>query len=414
MAEDPADVADAGVPAGIFALSPAHAVADIYDFSSSKNSKLYINATAPLRNKHDGTVDTLRPMLDDLLLRSSEFGWSVLLTIKDDDNVDRDLIEQSRMITLANIRTAAQAYINAESRDAQDNQMMTMCIMNSLTPEGSKSLYEAQSDYKVDNIPCGPLIIKVLLLECEVETAATNFYVRHQMTLLPRKIVELNYDVAAFNKHVNDLRRQLYHGGETSSDLLLHVLLSYLACKDPDFVAGIKDQKRQFEAGKETLDLSSLMILALKQYQTLIQDGTYNKPTAQEEHIIALTAKLDKQMNQGKSNKVDSKNTKKKVKSFTAQPAKKSFDKPRVYRNEPAWMSIPPTDGRFVKRIEGVDWTFCRTHTKWGKHSEADCIKRRKQGNTGTRTAATQQTASTPGTLTMEQAIASVLNQSDD
>jgi hypothetical protein len=185
---------------------------------------------------------------------------------------------------------------------------------------------------KVNNVPCGPLIIKVLLLKCEVETAATNLYVRHQMTLLPKKIVELNYDVAAFNKHVNDLRRQLYHGGETSSDLLLHVLLSYLACKDPDFVAGIKDQKRQFEAGKETLDL-----LALKQYQTLVQDGTYNKPTAQEEHIIALTAKLEKQMNdRNKSNKVDSKITKKKVKSFAAQPAKKTFDKPRVYRNEPA------------------------------------------------------------------------------
>jgi hypothetical protein len=415
MAEDPADVADAGVPVGIFALSPAHAVADIYDFSSSKNSKLYINATAPLRNKHDGTVDTLCPMIDDLLLRSSEFGWSVLLTIKDDDNVNRDLIEQSRMITLTNIRTAAEAYINAESRDAQDNQMMTMCIMDSLTPEGSKSLYEAQSDYKVNNVPCGPLIIKVLLLECEVETAATNFYVRHQMRLLPKKIVELNYDVAAFNKHVNDLRRQLYHGGETSSALLLHVLLSYLACKDPDFVAGIKDQKRQFEAGKETLDLSSLVILALKQYQTLIQDSTYNKPTAQKEHIIALTAKLDKQMNdRSKSNKVDSKITKKKVKSFAAQPAKKTFDKPRVHRNEPAWMSIPPIDGRYVKKIEGVDWKFCRTHKKWGKHSEADCIKHRQEGNTGTRTTGTQQSVSTPGTLTMEQAIVSVLNQSDD
>jgi hypothetical protein len=128
-----ADPAEAGVPAGIFALSPAHTVEDIYDFSSSKKSKLYVNATAPLRNKHDGTVDTLRSMLNDLLLRSSKFGWSVLLTIKDDDDVNRrDLIEQSRMITLTNIRTAAQAYINAESRDAQDNQMMTMCFMNSL------------------------------------------------------------------------------------------------------------------------------------------------------------------------------------------------------------------------------------------------------------------------------------------
>ena len=41
-----ADPAEAGVPAGIFALSPARAVADIYDFSSSKNSKLYKHSEA--------------------------------------------------------------------------------------------------------------------------------------------------------------------------------------------------------------------------------------------------------------------------------------------------------------------------------------------------------------------------------
>ena len=44
MAEE--EPADARVPAGIFALSPAHAVEDIYDFSSSKNSKLYKHSEA--------------------------------------------------------------------------------------------------------------------------------------------------------------------------------------------------------------------------------------------------------------------------------------------------------------------------------------------------------------------------------
>jgi hypothetical protein len=44
----------------------------------------------------------------------------------------------------------------------------------------------------------------------------------------------------------------------------------------------------------------------------------------------------------------------------------------------------------------------------------ADCNKRRQEGNSGTRATGTQQSVSTPGTLTMEQAIASVLNQSDE
>ena len=44
----------------------------------------------------------------------------------------------------------------------------------------------------------------------------------------------------------------------------------------------------------------------------------------------------------------------------------------------------------------------------------ADCHKHRQEGNRGTRTTGTQQSVSTPGTLTMEQAIASVLNQYDE
>ena len=44
----------------------------------------------------------------------------------------------------------------------------------------------------------------------------------------------------------------------------------------------------------------------------------------------------------------------------------------------------------------------------------ADCHKHRQEGNSGTRTLGTQQSVSTPGTLTKEQAIASVLNQSDE
>jgi hypothetical protein len=82
-------------------------------------------------------------------------------------------------------------------------------------------------------------------------------------------------------------------------------------------------------------------------------------------------------------------------------------------------------NSKLYKRLE-ADWPQFKQTMKEEvtshevlKHLEivlpyADCHKHRQEGNSGTRTTGTQQSVSTPGTLTMEQAIASVLNQSDE
>ena len=60
MANPTGGTAAGGPPAApVFALNPSKAVADLYDFASVKDSKLYVTATASLTTKHDGTKKTL-------------------------------------------------------------------------------------------------------------------------------------------------------------------------------------------------------------------------------------------------------------------------------------------------------------------------------------------------------------------
>ena len=73
------------VPPIVFALTPAQAVADLYDYSKAKDAKIYKTATDSLNTKHNGTIATLRPMLDELLMRAKDYNWNSLIMIKDNE-----------------------------------------------------------------------------------------------------------------------------------------------------------------------------------------------------------------------------------------------------------------------------------------------------------------------------------------
>jgi hypothetical protein len=265
-----------------FALTPAQAVRDLYDYNTTKDAKIYKMATDSLLTKHDGTISTLRPMLDELLLRVKDFNWTSLISILDDDGKPCNIILQNRALSIENIICAATPYLGTHTRMAQDNYMMVQCILNSLDTDGAKALRSSQYSYTHGTEPCAALLVKVLLLDCEVETASTNFYVRAQLGDLEQFMVSIDYDVIAFNKHVSELLRKLRQGGEESHDdvlfIYMHVMRAYLICPDSDFLLAIKLQKIKAEADPKLLTLPTLMIVAQKTYQTLLQEGTYNAP----------------------------------------------------------------------------------------------------------------------------------------
>jgi hypothetical protein len=260
--------AGAAVPGRVvdFALTPAQAVRDLYDYNTTKDAKIYKMATDPLLTKHDGTIATLRPMLDQLLMRVKDFSWDTLVSIEDDDKKAFNVILQNRALTMNNVANSARTYLGTQTRTAQDNYLMVQCILNSLDADGAKALRNSQYSYVQNGEPCAALLVKVLLLDCEVETASTNFFVRAQLGDLEQHMVSIDYDVIVFNKHVSELLRKLRQGGEESHDdvlfIYMHVMRAYLICPDPDFLLAIKLQKLKAEGDPKLLTLPILMITA--------------------------------------------------------------------------------------------------------------------------------------------------------
>ena len=293
-------------------------------------------------------------MLDELLLRVKDFNWTSLVNILDDEGKQCNIILQNRALSIENVIAAATPYLGTHTRMAQDNYMMVQCILNSLDADGAKALRSSQYPYTHGTEPCAAPLIKVLLLDCEVETASTNFYVQAQLGDLEQFMVSIEYDVIAFNKHVSELVRKLRQGGEESHDdvlfIYMHVMRAYLICPDADFLLAIKLQKIKAESDPKLLTLPTLMIVAQKTYQTLLQEGTYNAPQTHESRLVALAAKYGTlNVKHGNGNS-------------------KGKGKERERPKKPEWTSKAPTDGVLTKTVNGKSYHFCTFHKRWGFH----------------------------------------------
>ena len=81
-------------------------------------------------------------------------------------------------------------------------------------------------------------------------------------------MVNIDYNVVEFNKHVSELLRKLRQCGEENQDdvlfIYMHVMKAYLICPDQDFLLAIKLQKIKAEAEPKLLTLPTLMISAQK------------------------------------------------------------------------------------------------------------------------------------------------------
>jgi hypothetical protein len=149
-------------PAIEFALVPAQAICDLYDFKTTKDTTIYKVATDLLNAKGNKTAET-------------------------------------------NIIASATAYIDQQARATQDSYIIFACILASLDSTGAIALRNSEYSYLIDGTACEALLMKVLLLDCEVETASTNFFVCVQLGILERHMVSVGYNNIAFNKRIANL-----------------------------------------------------------------------------------------------------------------------------------------------------------------------------------------------------------------
>ena len=101
--------------------------------------------------------------------------------------------------------------------------------------------------------------------------------------------------------------------GETTQDLRTNLFKAYASCSDSTFVRYISDIQTKWEEG-EDITAERLMERAANKYKIMKTKEIWNAPSAEQEKLVALEAKITslKQKYDAKKNKLNKKKGKKK------------------------------------------------------------------------------------------------------
>ena len=372
MAEEEPNVA--------FAFSPAQAVQGLLDYSKSEHSKIYKSAIREVcKEPFECEADGLYQFLKDIQDRADEMGWSdgilnITLEVTDDNEpVQEKLIDNYGTISLEQVVESELQYINEQGREAQDTFMLYKCLMASLSNSAKKRISLWSEQYRIgdNNLCSGVALLKIIVRESHLDTNATTNQIRTKLSNLDSYILTVDSDIGKFNQYVKLLVQSLTARNQKTSDLLINLFKGYGAVSDEVFRAWLMRKQDDHEEGEE-LTPDELMIAAKNKFDTMVEKGTWNAPTA-EEKIVALEAKFNSTM-KSLNKKVTFDNSKKQV-------AKKGADKPSSKKKEgdhPKKWKAPKQGDKKEVEFKGHTWYWCGKDTggkceKWRAHKPKEC-----------------------------------------
>ena len=362
-----------------FSLSPARATDTVIDYSTKSGSAIWSAATEALsKDEFDCVPDGLRDFLELVQIRGGEMGWhnSVLSIPNDPADVTgsaKDLVESYGSITMEHLRTCAQAYVNTQTRVAQDSFQLYTCLVRSLSKTGRDKVTLHKSEYTIGGQPVGSLFLKVIIRESAIDTNATALSIRTQLSEIDKYIAKVDFDVEKTNQHINMLMESLRARGETTHDLLNNLFKAYKTVKDREFVRYITQKESDYEERSIELTPAKLMVQAQNKYKTLVEKGEWCASSDEADQIVALKTQIDEM--------------KKKVSNFSKKSASnrqgrakgrgqtgKGRQRDRKNRNEETWKFEAPKEGEpKTKTVKGKEWHWCTKHKRWTRHTDAEC-----------------------------------------
>jgi hypothetical protein len=319
----------------------------------------------------------LQVFLDLLKTKSKVQGWSRIFTVPfeiDRVTTNHSLLHNYGVIPLASVVSDALTYINAESKVAQDSFMLFQCIFASLDTEFLKSVTaEAQHYHVVDTktpqeppIPCGALLLKIIIMKAHVDTRATVSFIRTTLSSLDTKMMALDSEISKFNAYVKTQVIALEARGETTSDLLVKDFKGYETAQDSEFALFIKRKNDAYDEGGD-ITITSLMDADENKYKTRVLLKTWSAPTKEQEQILALTAQVNQLLIAKAAPNKDKRTPPKDL-------SKRKQDREQKW----AWKKILPKEGEPVtKVVDGKTYHLaCEHHPKqWVCHTTAECSK---------------------------------------
>ena len=431
MSNPPDDVSVPMVEAQeIFALTPALYSNRILDYGTASGQKIFNKSIEKLSESlFDIEPEGIHSFLNSLEDRAMNYGWEAILEIpKDINNAFANLISLIRNygeITIQQVQAHVTTYITRLCRPAQDSQAFYLCLINTLSTKGKDKVNLYRPDFTVNGRPSGALLLKVIIRECRIDTRATIRHIRSKLSALPSYLASTNYNIPEFNRYVLGLLEQLRARGAITHDLLANLFIAYESATDKDFVYFIKQRKQAYDMGAD-LDESTLMQFAQIQYQIQIEDGTWSKPSADQERLVALETKLKAYESGSKTNTYGSPNKSNNKHNKNGRNNNKGNSNNNKKSPIPEWKKKPPSSGKENKPVkrDGKTYYWCHHHQLWCIHKPKDCrgaTSSNSNGNASNHTARTNSNTtvthpstntSAPSSLRLSSALTSI--QEDD
>ena len=160
-----------------------------------------------------------------------------------------------------------------------------------LSKVGKDKVSVWNSQYKVNIIPLGNLLLKVIIREIHLDTNRTTTSIRTKLSALDAYISIIGCNITKFNTHVKLVLAGLSARGETSIDLLTNVFKRYKSVSYSVFIKYIERKQEDCEDGQDLTPIA-LMILADNKFKILKLKGELNARSFSEEKILALQAEI--------------------------------------------------------------------------------------------------------------------------
>lgn len=364
----------------IFALTPATYHNRVIDYSTKAGIEIWNKSIEKLQDPlFDVEAEGIHTFLQALSDRAFSYGWTSILEVPEDLYDEQsemiDLTTHYGELSLTHIRTWVDTYIQGDSRAAQDSHALYTCLMNSLSTTGRNKVTLFKNEYTMARRPSGVLLLKVIIRECRIDTRATVRHIRAKLSTLPSYLASIKFDVPQFNRYVLQLINQLSARGAVTQDLLANLFVAYETAPDKDFVNFIKQRKQAYDMGTDISE-QELMQFAQIQYQIQVEDGTWQRPSPDQQRLIALETKFEEYKKRyppttangsNKNNSTKGRGNNKKGKDKPKDKSKQSNDK---------WKTVAPLDKdkNKPKKLDGKTYWWCPHHSKWCLHKVKDCF----------------------------------------
>ena len=162
-----------------FARAPQTVSADLIDYQSKHGCQTYKTGTAPLSTEKfslDG--DNIFLIIAALKTRASIMNWDATILNVPVNGVNKNILQHYSLITKAMTETHVLTYLFTESRKAQDDYLLYICLRQSLTSTADAAIQSWAEDFTLsDNnqsLVSGVMLLKILINSTQADTTAVD------------------------------------------------------------------------------------------------------------------------------------------------------------------------------------------------------------------------------------------------